>query len=50
MNTILQQFINNLQNKHVNGIFCKTSDPAFIEAAGYSGLDFVNECLDGFFK
>ena len=41
MNTILQQFIKNSQNNHVNGIFCKTSDPAFIEAAGYSGLDFV---------
>ena len=41
MNTILHKFRKKINNGHVNGIFCKTSDPAFIEAAGYSGLDFA---------
>ena len=38
---ILNNFKEVIQKKHVNGIFCKTNDPAFIESAGYSGLDFV---------
>jgi len=34
-------FRNKLNDEGVLGIFMKTVDPAFVEVAGYSGLDFV---------
>ena len=39
---ILSNFRNRLkEGKHVIGPFMKTTDPAFVEVAGYSGFDFV---------
>lgn len=37
---MIEKFKNNL-NDGVIGVFSKTEDPAFIEAMGYAGLDFV---------
>lgn len=33
--------LNKMQQHHALGIFCKTIDSSFIEAAGYANLDFV---------
>jgi len=42
MNELISNFKNKLfQGKHVLGPFMKTSDPAFVEVAGYAGFDFV---------
>jgi 4-hydroxy-2-oxoheptanedioate aldolase len=38
---MIYKFRQKLQNDFVLGPFCKTSDAAFIEIAGYSGFDFV---------
>jgi 4-hydroxy-2-oxoheptanedioate aldolase len=38
---MVQEFKGKLQRDYVTGPFCKSGDPAFIEAAGYSGFDFV---------
>ncbi len=37
----IRAFRRKLQDGYVLGPFCKTSDPAFLEAAGYAGFDFV---------
>lgn len=39
--TQIKVFRNKLKNKFVVGAFSKTSDPAFIEAMGFAGFDFV---------
>jgi len=38
---LVNVFRKKLSNEGVLGIFMKTSDPAFVEAAGYAGMDFV---------
>jgi len=37
----VQSFQKTIADGAVFGLFMKTSDPAFVEAAGYSGMDFV---------
>lgn len=42
MNKILENFRNKLQNDEcVYGVFMKTGDPMFVEAASLGGFDFV---------
>lgn len=38
---IITEFKNKLNSKGVIGVFCKTSDPAFIEILGHAGADYV---------
>lgn len=38
---IISQFKNKMNREPVFGVFSKTKDPAFIEAMGYAGFDFV---------
>jgi 4-hydroxy-2-oxoheptanedioate aldolase len=38
---LINDFRNKIKNEPVFGIFSKTTDPAFIEIAGYSGFDFI---------
>jgi len=38
---IINQFKNKISDGSVLGTFCKASDPAFIEIAGFAGFDFV---------
>jgi len=38
--TVLENFKKKIAEGPVFGPFCKTGDPAFIEAAGYAGFDF----------
>ncbi len=37
----IRNFRKKIAEKTVIGLFAKTEDPAFIEAMGYAGLDFV---------
>ena len=37
----IRAFREKLRDGYVLGPFCKTADPAFLEAAGYAGFDFV---------
>ena len=38
---MVSNFKNKLKDDFVLGVFMKTSDPAFVEIAGYGGLDYV---------
>ena len=38
---IIEEFYRKMRNGYVIGPFMKTCDPAFVEAAGYAGMDFV---------
>ncbi len=41
MKNIINDFKEKLDSKGVIGVFSKTGDPAFIEAMGYAGMDYV---------
>ncbi len=41
MYDIISEFKNKLKSEGVIGVFCKTSDPAFIEVLGHAGADYV---------
>lgn len=38
---MVEEFCRKIRDGHVIGPFMKTCDPAFVEAAGYAGMDFV---------
>ena len=39
--TMVDEFYKKIREGYVIGPFMKTCDPAFVEAAGYAGMDFV---------
>ena len=41
MKNIIREFKEKLKGEGAIGVFSKTSDPAFIEAMGYAGMDYV---------
>ena len=41
MKNIIREFKEKLKGDGAIGVFSKTSDPAFIEATGYAGMDYV---------
>ena len=41
MKNIIREFKEKLKGDGAIGVFSKTSDPAFIEAMGYAGMDYV---------